>query len=170
MKQRLALARTLLPDPEVLLLDEPARGLDPLGRMELWKLLLQLHEAGKAVLISSHLLSELSNFCNKTALVERGKLVAFGTGSGVEQPTHRRMFMKWRAGDDKALRVLQSDHGVSEIAASGQSATFTFNGGADLLHELLRLLIQHEVHVTEWRSLDEARPLAVSQSAAATVM
>src|SRR6185437_15919580 len=79
MKQRLVLAKTLLPDPQLLLLDEPASGLDPLGRIELRKVLLQLHDMGKAVVISSHILSELSGFCNKAAIMERGKLVMSGT-------------------------------------------------------------------------------------------
>lgn len=68
MKQRLLLAKTLLHDPLALLLDEPASGLDPLGRIELRKLILQLRDAGKAILISSHILSEMSEFCNKAAI------------------------------------------------------------------------------------------------------
>jgi ABC-2 type transport system ATP-binding protein len=85
MKQRLVLAKTLLPDPQVLLLDEPASGLDPLGRIELRKILLQLRAAGKAVLISSHILTELSGFCNKAAIMERGKLVQFGSIADLSQ-------------------------------------------------------------------------------------
>ncbi len=100
MKQRLVLAKTLLPDPQVLLLDEPASGLDPLGRMELRKILLQLRDTGKAVLISSHILTELSGFCNSAAIMERGKLVTSGAiaelgpenepAQDVRQMAHRR--------------------------------------------------------------------------------
>ncbi|MBI5396062.1 MAG: ABC transporter ATP-binding protein [Verrucomicrobia bacterium] len=79
MKQRLMLARTLLHDPPVMLLDEPASGLDPLGRRELRDLLVRLREAGKAILISSHILSEMSAFCTKMGVMERGRLVKQGT-------------------------------------------------------------------------------------------
>src|SRR5580658_1429279 len=104
MKQRLVLAKTLLPDPQVLLLDEPASGLDPLGRIELRNILLQLREAGKAVIISSHILTELSGFCNTAAIMERGKLVTFGTIAELgQQLNRRRMAVKWRAEDEKAL-------------------------------------------------------------------
>jgi ABC-2 type transport system ATP-binding protein len=156
MKQRLVLAKTLLPDPQVLLLDEPASGLDPLGRIELWKLLWQLHEAGKVVLISSHILSELSNFCNKAAIMERGKLVAFGTIAELGQrSTRRRMSVRWRGAEEVPLKILREATGVRNLAATGAAATFDFNGDPDALHGLLRALISGDVHVTEWRSLDD---------------
>jgi ABC-2 type transport system ATP-binding protein len=169
MKQRLVLAKTLLPDPQVLLLDEPASGLDPLGRIELWKLLLQLHDAGKAVLISSHILTELSDFCNKAAIMERGRLLAFGTISTLSsQMNHRRMSVKWRAQEERGLRILRTTAGVKNIVPAGRGATFDFEGDADALHELLRVLISEEVHVTEWRSLeDELEQIFLSSGAKA---
>ncbi len=98
MKQRLVLAKTLLPDPKVLLLDKPASGMDPLVRIELRKILLQLRDAGKAVLISSHILTELSGFCNKAAIMERGKLVMFGGIAELgESMTARKISLKWRS-------------------------------------------------------------------------
>src|ERR1700722_7140349 len=128
MKQRLVLAKTLLPDPKVLLLDEPASGLDPLGRIELRKILLQLREAGKAVLISSHILTELSGFCNTAAIMERGKLVTFGTIAELGQKIGRRqMSVKWRADDGEALQILKSAN-VKNIEATNRGATFNFDG------------------------------------------
>ncbi|MAT14205.1 MAG: multidrug ABC transporter ATP-binding protein [Planctomyces sp.] len=79
MKQRLALARVLLHDPDLLLLDEPASGLDPRARIEIRELLRALRDMGKTILISSHILHELSQLCTSIGIIETGKLVAQGT-------------------------------------------------------------------------------------------
>ncbi|MEX0775915.1 MAG: ABC transporter ATP-binding protein [Phycisphaeraceae bacterium] len=79
MKQRLSLARVLLHDPKVLLLDEPASGLDPRARIEIRELLKELHRMGKTILISSHILLELADLCNKVGIIERGQMVFTGT-------------------------------------------------------------------------------------------
>ncbi len=78
MQQRLCLAKTLLHDPKLLLLDEPASGLDPRARIEIKELLKELRKMGKTILISSHILPELADFCNKIAIIEQGKLVVSG--------------------------------------------------------------------------------------------
>lgn len=155
MKQRLVLARTLLPDPKVLLLDEPASGLDPLGRMELRKLLLQLREAGKAVLISSHILTELSGFCNKAAIMERGRLVMFGGISELGQKLAVcKMSVKWRGDGSQASAILRAAN-VRELEVAGESATFVFNSGPDALDELLKTLVVRGVRVSEWRPVGD---------------
>ena len=79
MKQRLSVARVLLHDPKVLLLDEPASGLDPRARIEMRELLKELHRMGKTILISSHILLELADLCNKVAIIEQGELKFVGT-------------------------------------------------------------------------------------------
>ncbi len=79
MKQRLSVARVLLHDPKVLLLDEPASGLDPRARIEMRELLKELHRMGKTILISSHILLELADLCNKVCIVEQGQLRFTGT-------------------------------------------------------------------------------------------
>ena len=155
MKQRLVLAKTLLPDPRVLLLDEPASGLDPLGRIELRKLLLRLREIGKTVLISSHILTELSGFCNKAAIMERGKLVTFGTISELGQKmTRRKMSVKWRADGDKALEILKSAN-VDHLEVAGNGATFDFDGETHALDELLKTLVTQGVRISEWRGASD---------------
>jgi ABC-2 type transport system ATP-binding protein len=78
MKQRLCLARTLIHNPRVLILDEPASGLDPRARIEMRELLKELRSMGKTVLISSHILTELSDFCNKVGIIEAGRMVVSG--------------------------------------------------------------------------------------------
>ncbi len=79
MQQRLSLARVLLHDPKVLLLDEPASGLDPRARIEIRELLKELHRMGKTILISSHILLELADLCDNVGIIERGKLAFVGT-------------------------------------------------------------------------------------------
>lgn len=79
MKQRLSIARVLLHDPQLLLLDEPASGLDPRARIELRELLKELQRMGKTILISSHILHELAQFCTRIGIIEGGKLVAEGS-------------------------------------------------------------------------------------------
>jgi len=88
MKQRVALGRTLLHDPSLLILDEPADGLDPRARIELRELLRALAAQGKAVLISSHILTELSEICDSCAIIEQGKLLATGSVQEVLSRTH----------------------------------------------------------------------------------
>src|SRR5215211_7797874 len=79
MQQRLGLARVLVHDPPILLLDEPASGLDPRARIEIRELLKELQRLGKTILISSHILSELGEFCNKLGIIERGRMIVQGT-------------------------------------------------------------------------------------------
>jgi ABC-2 type transport system ATP-binding protein len=170
MKQRLVLAKTLLPDPQVLLLDEPASGLDPLGRIELRKLLLQLHDLGKAVLISSHILTELSGFCNTAAIMERGKLVMFGNIAELGQKVGaRRMSVKWRADGEKALQILK-EAGARNLESAASGATFDFDGGMDALDGLLKTLVVEGVRVTEWRSAGDDLEQIFLQSGAKALM
>src|SRR4029453_5247623 len=79
MKQRLSIARVLLHDPKVLLLDEPASGLDPRARIEIRELLKELRRMGKTIIISSHILHELSELCNTVGVIERGELIYHGS-------------------------------------------------------------------------------------------
>ncbi|MGA1236912.1 MAG: ABC transporter ATP-binding protein, partial [Limisphaerales bacterium] len=83
MQQRLGLARVLIHDPQVLLLDEPASGLDPRARIEMMAILQELQRMGKTIIISSHILSELETLCNRVAIIERGRLIYTGPVQGV---------------------------------------------------------------------------------------
>jgi ABC-2 type transport system ATP-binding protein len=170
MKQRLVLAKTLLPAPQVLLLDEPASGLDPLGRIELRKLLLQLQDSGRAVLISSHILTELSGFCNKAAIMERGRLVMSGTIAELGQKMgRRRMSVKWRADGDKALEILKGA-GAKNLEPTAQGATFEFEGDSCALDGLLKTLVVEGVRVTEWRGVGDDLEQIFLQSGAKELM
>jgi ABC-2 type transport system ATP-binding protein len=85
MQQRLGLARVLIHDPKLLLLDEPASGLDPRARIEMMAILQELQRLGKTIIISSHILSELQTLCNRVAIIEKGKLIYAGPVQGARQ-------------------------------------------------------------------------------------
>ena len=103
MTQRLSLARVLVHDPPILLLDEPASGLDPRARIEIRELLRELQRLGKTILVSSHILSELGEFCNKLGIIERGKLIVAGTVDELMQRARVHPIISVRiAGDPRA--------------------------------------------------------------------
>src|SRR5919202_1431163 len=94
MTQRLGLARVLLHDPQVLLLDEPASGLDPRARIEMRGLLKELRKMGKTILVSSHILPELADICNKIGIIERGKLLFDGdVDTAIRQVRQKHVFL-----------------------------------------------------------------------------
>jgi ABC-2 type transport system ATP-binding protein len=131
MKQRVALGRTLLHDPKLLILDEPADGLDPRARIELRELLKALAGQGKAVLISSHILTELSEICDTCAIIEQGKLLATGpvseilsrsAGGSISSELQLRLALTGAALDEalsKAERLLIEQPSVAKVAAEG---------------------------------------------------
>jgi ABC-2 type transport system ATP-binding protein len=108
MTQRLGLARVLLHDPQVLLLDEPASGLDPRARIEMRALLKELRKMGKTILVSSHILPELADICNKIGIIERGELIFDGTvQSAIQKVRQRSVYLVAVAND---LNHVAKDH------------------------------------------------------------
>jgi len=143
-KQRLCLAKTLLHDPSVLVLDEPAAGLDPRARVELRELVKTLASMGKAVLVSSHILSELSEMCHTIAMIDRGRLRATGELATVARSVrpHVAVFVRTLAGEEKTERFLLERPGVANVRPEGKGLVFEFEGGdegaADLLEAAVR--------------------------------
>jgi ABC-2 type transport system ATP-binding protein len=118
MQQRIGLARVLIHDPKVLLLDEPASGLDPRARIEMMAILEELQRLGKTVIISSHILSELQSLCNRVAIIEKGKLIYAGPVQGVREQmfTGRIVWVKLRDADlDQAAGFLKLRNEISQI-------------------------------------------------------
>jgi len=117
MQQRLGLARVLIHDPRVLLLDEPASGLDPRARIEMMAILQELQRMGKTIIISSHILSELQTLCNRVAIIERGKLIYAGPVQGVrdQMSTGRVIWVKVSTDPARAVEVLKTR---PEVAAA----------------------------------------------------
>ncbi len=117
MKQRLSLARTMIHDPALLILDEPASGLDPRARIELRELLKELRALGKTVMISSHILTELAEMCTHIAIIERGKLLASGDVQTILrslQP-HRTLEIRILAGAERAEERLRARPDVLNV-------------------------------------------------------
>jgi ABC-2 type transport system ATP-binding protein len=122
MKQRLSLARTMIHDPKLLILDEPASGLDPRARIELRELLKELRALGKTIMISSHILTELAEMCTHIAIIERGRLLAAGDVQTIMrslQP-HRTLELRILAGAARARDLLQGHSGVLRLRREGQ--------------------------------------------------
>ncbi|MBI3849340.1 MAG: ABC transporter ATP-binding protein [Verrucomicrobia bacterium] len=117
MQQRLGLARVLIHDPQLLLLDEPASGLDPRARIEMMAVLQELQRLGKTIIISSHILSELQTLCNRVAIIEKGKLIYSGPVQGVRDQlaTGLVVWVKVLGDESRAIELLKAR---SEISAA----------------------------------------------------
>lgn len=127
MQQRLGLARALVHDPKVLILDEPAAGLDPRARVELREILRELQRMGKTILLSSHILSELQDVCNRIGIVERGEVVAQGSVSEILDQLSGGGRVRLRTTDDAAaLRLLQSDEAILEAGMDDADPTLVW--------------------------------------------
>lgn len=157
-KQRLSLARILLNDPQVLILDEPAAGLDPRARIELRDMVTLLAGHGKAVFVSSHILGELAEMCTSVTIIENGRLRSSGGVDSLRQVVDK--------GSRVAVRLLDSDadvrrrlalflaqmSGVSEARETGDGALFSYDGDASFKADLLRRLLDDGFRITDFHS------------------
>lgn len=135
MQQRLGLARTLVHDPEVLILDEPASGLDPRARIEIREILKELQNMGKTIMLSSHILSELAEVCTRVAIMERGEIVAQGGIEDIMNMARDEAEVWLRTTDDKrAATVLRELPAVvdSEFGEDANHITVKLATGTDL--------------------------------------
>jgi ABC-2 type transport system ATP-binding protein len=129
MQQRLGLARVLIHDPQILLLDEPASGLDPRARIEMMAVLQELQRMGKTIIISSHILSELETLCNRVAIIERGQLIYAGSVQGMEHKQGGRIYLvKLAADSGKAAALLKTRAEFSEATALDGHVKVTLAG------------------------------------------
>ncbi len=157
MTQRLGLARVLLHDPQVLLLDEPASGLDPRARIEIRSLLKELRNMGKTILVSSHILPELADICNKIGIIERGEMLVQGDVKEVMAKVRRNVVLQVAVADgtDRAAKLLE-DHpdvesvgekdGVLEVTLREGIVDYTFIPALLLENGLkLRMLREQEI-------------------------
>src|SRR6058998_467838 len=120
MQQRLGLARVLMHDPQLLLLDEPASGLDPRARIEMMEIMRELQRLGKTIIISSHILSELESICNRVAIIEKGKLIYAGPVQGVrdQMSSGRVVWVRVASDTEQAVQLLKARPEVSEAVTS----------------------------------------------------
>ncbi len=150
MKQRLGIARAIIHRPKVLLLDEPASGLDPKARLDLRNLLRSLRDQGSTILISSHILTELEGFCTSIGIMEKGRMVRSGRIDEVTAAENlaRDLRLSWL---DDATAILQQKLGghahVSNLQLGAGTGTLQFTGSDDALAQLLSDLIAAGVRV-----------------------
>jgi ABC-2 type transport system ATP-binding protein len=153
MKQRLCLAKTLLHDPAILILDEPAAGLDPHARVELRELVKALAELGKAVMISSHILSELSQICTTAAVIEAGKLRATGTIDAIVRGARTQrtsVYLRTLAPLEEVRRALLEEPGVSGVRLHRAGLLAELEGQEEAQARLLRSLVSRGLEVVEF--------------------
>ena len=160
MKQRVGVARTLLHDPQVLLLDEPANGLDPSARIEMRHLLLRLAKMGKTLIVTSHILPELSRICDMVAIITHGKLRAFGTLDQIMHDVAQRrtievQLLSAETVEQAAALIRQRIGDSADIEVSEAEATVRFSTDSDeqTLSTLLGELASQNVGVSQFREL-----------------
>lgn len=160
MKQRLCLGRALIHDPKVLILDEPAAGLDPRARIELRELLKVLKDEGRAILISSHILTELSEICDGVAIIEKGGMVTSGNisdiqakmnGAGGKDRDRKTVELRVASQREACERFLLEQMEVGEVREKGQFLCFSFEGGEDEQVSLLKRLVEKDFPVLEFK-------------------
>ena len=149
MKQRLCLAKTLLHDPKVLILDEPASAMDPRARIEMRALLKELSDMGKTILISSHILTELSDVCDSVGIIEKGKILEWGRVDEITkklQPS-RYVQVTFHREFPEAIKILATHPQVHDIAGDGREIRFSYLGDPESFHTVLKLLIERQAPI-----------------------
>lgn len=152
MTQRLGLARVLLHDPQVLLLDEPASGLDPRARIEIRTLLKELRGLGKTIMVSSHILPELADICNKVGIIERGKLLISTEVSEVMRRVRRQPLLEIGVDNaDAAAKLLEGHDLVEQVEVRDGRIRATLREGTADYSDLPTLLVQAGHKITLFR-------------------
>lgn len=157
MKQRLCLARSLVHNPELLILDEPASGMDPRARIEMKEILRTLKSMGKTILVSSHILPELAELCTAIGIIEKGRIVMSGTVDEITRKVYHTQTIRIKVIDrlEEAIRILQEYPDVDGVNPVGDNEVeASFNGDEVFMNALLVRLIQNNVPVTAFNQLD----------------
>jgi ABC-2 type transport system ATP-binding protein len=143
MKQRLCLAKTLVHDPPVLILDEPASGLDPRARLEVKALLKELRKMGKTILISSHILVELADCCTSIGIIERGQLLLHGPIDKVYRKitNNRHIEIRFTGNPEAGVSLVRSDPHVKNVEVNTRSCTMDMAGSDADVQRLMRQLV-----------------------------
>ncbi len=157
-KQRLSLARVLINDPKVLILDEPAAGLDPQARIEIHRLLRILADNNKAILISSHILHELSEICDSVTIIERGQVKASGNLASLQEEMDqgRRVEVHLDRPNSELTKKLQIHlcqiPEIKNVTELNSGASFTYHGDDTIRAKILSNLIKEDFMITDYHS------------------
>lgn len=159
MKQRLCVARSLIHDPELLILDEPGSGLDPRSRVEMWNLLKRLSAMGKTIMISSHILPELSEMCDSIGVLDHGRMVASGNvdeildHSDAVSPVRIKGYMLGMSAEtsmDRISVIIKERFDVDRIIVRDDEIFVYYAGSRERDSELLRSLVDNGVHIHQF--------------------
>lgn len=152
MKQRLCLARCMVHDPDLLILDEPTSGLDPMGRDLIKDILQELHMRGKTILISSHLLQDLSKICTHIGIIEQGKMIVAGTVEDVTKSKgmERSILIHFVEGQEIGVEELKRHSRVKKLAIGEGRVSILFTGDEMEEARLLRSLIEAGSYVSSF--------------------
>lgn len=150
MKQRLCLARSLVHNPELLILDEPASGLDPRARFEMKGILRNLHDMGKTIIISSHILSELAEMCTTVGIIDRGQMMVKGSVEEIMSRlnTSNPLVIRVVSGQEQAIQLLKENPAVVNLSVDGNQLMVSFRGSEEEEARLLSALIEKDVLIS----------------------
>lgn len=156
MKQRLCLARCLIHNPELLILDEPASGMDPRARVEIKAILKELKNMGKTILISSHILSEVAEICDTIGIIDRGRLVIQGSVEQIMQRITGKTLVRMKVIRDieKAVSLLKEQPMVIGVVQEGQELEVASKGDDEDLWQLLRTLVNSNIPIVSFRKVE----------------
>lgn len=150
MKQRLCLARSLVHNPELLILDEPASGLDPRARFEMKGILRNLHDMGKTIIISSHILSELAEMCTTVGIIDRGQMMVKGSVEEIMSRlnTSNPLVIRVVSGQEQAIQILKENPAVVNLSVDANQLMVSFRGSEEEEARLLAALIEKGVLIS----------------------
>lgn len=153
MKQRLCLARSLIHNPEILVLDEPASGLDPRARVDIKEVLKQLREMGKTIMISSHILSELSEMCTSIGIIDKGQIIVSGTVNDIMKKLTCQKIVSIKLLDkiDNLMTLLLENPQVSNISQGTDTIEFSFDGEDIDTSRLLSEIVRNDIPLISFK-------------------
>lgn len=157
MKQRLCLARSLVHNPKLLVLDEPASGMDPRARFEMKEILRTLKDMNKTIIISSHILPELAELCTTIGIIERGKILLRGTVDEIMLKVYRNKGVKIRVRDklEEAVNLLKEFPSLDNITATGENTIEAYlQGNDEEMSSILKALINRNIPVVSFSQMD----------------
>lgn len=157
MKQRLCLARCLVHNPELLILDEPASGMDPKSRIEMKNILRTLKDMGKTIIISSHILPELAELCTNIVIIQGGKAIISGTVKEVMDNVYKTKSIKIKVIEnaDNAINILKEYVEVSNVKTLVNNViTADFNGNDEVMSSILERLIMKKIKVVDFTTME----------------
>jgi ABC-2 type transport system ATP-binding protein len=156
MKQRLCLARSLVHNPRLLVLDEPASGMDPRARVEMKEILKNLKSMGKTIIISSHILPELAELCTSIGIIDKGSIVISGSVSEIMQQVYSRKLVRLKVMNrvEEAMMALKEHPCIEKLTVSENTIQAGFEGGDAEMNRVLTDLIAKGIPVVSFAQLD----------------